>query len=172
MHKLIISVVFSLIATSAFAQQSVVEKYRNLYPTPLGAANAVQLLKDVAIEVKGGILKKPDGHNCLGYACDIICFADGNHVDVLVDAEGSAFPTWRVIGKIDPTRCELVEIKPPDHNPPDDPTDFPKPDTAQWDKLYEKMDNIIVILLEQNKSLVAAINELKKQIEGGIKVKF
>jgi hypothetical protein len=41
-----------------------------------------------------GILSKPGGNNCMGYAVDIIAFPDGYIYDVLGDAGGANTPAW------------------------------------------------------------------------------
>lgn len=115
-----VSVALLLSAVPLHGQKSVVEKYRALYPTPLGAENTVKLLRQVAAEVHGGLLVKTSGSNCLGYSCDIVCFSPTNQVDVLVDAENAARPTWSVL---DPTSvvarpCEMVTAPPPPPPPP------------------------------------------------------
>ena len=120
-----------LAATPAYAQLAIVQKYRAEYPTPLGAENTVRLLASVAADVNGGLLRKTSGNNCLGYSCDVICFADGRAVDVLADSEGAATPVWSPIAPLDPALCDLAPAIPP----PDGPIDPPPVDpvaTATW----------------------------------------
>lgn len=103
------------------ADEAVVARHRAQFPTPLGAANTVALLRLVARDVGGGLLRKDFGHHCEGFACDIICFADGRHFDVLRDSDGAAEPQWSLVTQpptIDPARCELVTSGPPPPPPP------------------------------------------------------
>lgn len=51
-----------------------------------------------------GLLDKPTGNNCLGYAVDIICYNDGIIYDILIDAGGANTPAWSFSGAVDPSR--------------------------------------------------------------------
>jgi hypothetical protein len=177
--KLISFIFILLLSSSAFAQQSVVVKYRAKYPTPLGAENTVKLLREVAAEVKGGILRKTTGNNCRGYSCDIICFSNGQHYDVLIDSDDRAIPGWNFVGLIDPSRCELVMSQPvPDPDPvePDPKPEEPKPEVDSILNLLRIISLQIAQLnqnqTEQTESLQKAIESLKAEIEKGIKVRF
>lgn len=120
MKKLL--VVFVFVAAPAFAQESVVAKYRANYPTPLNAEQKVDLLRHVAVDVHGGLLVKRDGTNCGGYSCDVICFSDQVLFDVLQDQDNAAIPRWDATSNPRGYRCELVavtgEVTPPVTNPP------------------------------------------------------
>ena len=100
-------------------QAGVVAQVRAGFPTPLGAQHGLCLIQiAAAIKQGAGLLKKdagsfvtlPDGTRV---AQDIICFPDGQHFDVLVDAEGEAKPSWQDKGFIDPTRFHPVGPPPP-----------------------------------------------------------
>lgn len=41
-----------------------------------------------------GIYPKPNGNQCGGYSCDIICTASGGAYDTLLDSEGAQVPIW------------------------------------------------------------------------------
>lgn len=168
-----------LLPNSTFAQQSVVEKYRRNYPTPLGAENTIKLLRQIAKEVGGGVLTKTSGNNCLGYSCDIICFSDGSHFDVLGDSDNLAIPQWELVGNIDPSRCEVQVEVVDDFLPPKLDT-TPEPEyqdeieaIVQWLEIISKQ---LAILVEdqrqQTRDLKTAVEELKKQIQAGIKIRF
>ncbi len=51
-----------------------------------------------------GLLDKPTGNNCTGYATDIIAYRDGIIYDVLIDAGGANTPAWSFSGSVDPSR--------------------------------------------------------------------
>lgn len=125
-----------LIPTMVMAQQSIVAKHRKNYPTPLGKENTVKLLHDIAVEVKGGMLRKTSGNVCniagesITYSCDYICFKDGRGFDVLRDSEGVAEPVWQGPNPIDASKCEIQE----QHEPvPPEPGEPPseEPTTAE-----------------------------------------
>lgn len=133
-NRLLIIVMLLLIPTLCFGQQHIVAKHRKNYPTPLGKENTVKLLHDIAVEVKGGMLRKNGGNVCniagesITYSCDYICFKDGRGYDVLRDSEGVAEPVWQGPNQIDPGMCEIQEQHepppplPPTGPPSDDPT--------------------------------------------------
>lgn len=56
-----------------------------------------QITKRVAWRLRAtgaGLLSKPSGNQCDGYAVDIIAYSDGRIVDILTDAGGQNGPTW------------------------------------------------------------------------------
>lgn len=162
-----------LISAPCVAQQNVVAKYRSKYPTPMTSAEKVELLKSVAAEVKGGILIKTTGNNCLGYSCDIVCFANGDHFDVLAAEEGAASPTWNFVGKIDPSRCELITSAP---KPIPEPEPEPEPEVESVQSLLKLMllvlDEVVENQQTQTEELKKAIQELKTQIANGVPIRF
>jgi len=71
----------------------------------MSANDLVAFLRGVARDLNAagiaggpfGILRKPGGHNCNGYSCDIICAGQGGSQqqwDTLSDAEGAQIPVW------------------------------------------------------------------------------
>jgi hypothetical protein len=85
-----------------------VAKYRAAYPTPLSADQKVDLLRHIASELHAGLLRKPDGTNCGGYSCDVICFSDVTLFDVLQDSDGAAIPAWNPTTNPRGYRCEMA----------------------------------------------------------------
>jgi hypothetical protein len=51
-----------------------------------------------------GLLDKPDGNNCGGYAVDIIAYRDGAIYDVLIASGEQNGPAWQEGGFVDPGR--------------------------------------------------------------------
>ena len=120
-------------------QTGVVAQVRAGFPTPLGAQHGACLVQiAMAIKQGAGLLKKdagtfvtlPDGTRV---AQDIICFPDGQHFDVLIDAEGAAQPAFQDKGFIDPTRFHPVAPPPP-----------PPPDIAdRLESIERKLDRLL-----------------------------
>ena len=57
----------------------------------VGPCGAFQIVKRVAWELRGegaGLLAKPGGNNCEGFAVDIICYPDGRIFDILANGGG------------------------------------------------------------------------------------
>lgn len=57
----------------------------------VGPCGAFEIVKRVAWELRGegaGLLAKPSGNNCQGFATDIICYPDGRVFDILVSGGG------------------------------------------------------------------------------------
>lgn len=74
-----------------------------------GPCGAFKITRKVAqmlapSEPTSGLLDKPSGNNCTGYATDIICFNDGIIYDILIDGGGANTPDWRFNGTVDPAR--------------------------------------------------------------------
>ena len=59
-----------------------------------------------------GTLRKPDGHNCGGYSCDVVCAGQGGgqqQWDVLSDADGAQNPVWS--GPLRTIRVDVCEVQ-------------------------------------------------------------
>jgi len=85
----------------------IVTCHRAAYPARLTPSAAPNLLRDIAHDLNAGqaaiygLLLKSGGNNCSGYACDIICVANGPLYDVFIDGPdatqgyaGTAVPSW------------------------------------------------------------------------------
>jgi hypothetical protein len=118
---ILILMAIGTLSAPAFAQQSVVAKYRSQFPTPMSADQILALEKAVASEVHGGLLVKRDGSNCGGYSCDIVCFSDSSLFDILGDAEGAGTPQWNATTNPRGYHCELQQPAPPPPPPPATP---------------------------------------------------
>ena len=72
-----------------------------------GPCGAFAITKRVAWGLRGtgaGLLSKPAGNNCEGFATDIIAFADGRIVDILGDGGNANIPGWNHGEPVDATR--------------------------------------------------------------------
>ena len=69
-----------------------------------------------------GLLDKPTGNNCQGFAVDIICYPNGDIYDILGDAGGENRPTWNFAGTVDPPRYRPPFSLDPVPNPPPVPS--------------------------------------------------
>lgn len=73
-----------------------------------------------------GILQKPAGNNCRGYAVDVVVYKNGQAYDVLISAGEQNGPSWNDIGVLDPARWH-APIPVEDGGGPPDPDDPPPP---------------------------------------------
>jgi hypothetical protein len=72
-----------------------------------GDCGAFEITKRVAWQLRStdaGLLDKPTGANCSGYAPAIICYPNGHIIDILIDAGGTNGPNWARLASVDPTR--------------------------------------------------------------------
>lgn len=91
-----------------------------------GPCGAFEITKRVAKKLNAGLLSKPGGNNCNGYAVDIVCYADGHIYDILQDGGGLNNPTWQDAGMVDPGRFRValtVDEVTPDQPPVEPPND-------------------------------------------------
>lgn len=106
-----------------------------------GPCGAWRITNEVAWALRNegaGLLDKPGGNNCRGYATDIVCYSDGTKVDILGDGGGANQPTWNVLDEppqperfrpaLDPSEPipgpnPNPEPLPGDHYPGDDKAD-------------------------------------------------
>jgi hypothetical protein len=96
------------------------------------ACGAFEITKRVAWQLRGegaGLLDKPAGNNCRGYASDIVAYPDGTIIDILGDAGGANTPQWNSIGVVGADRYRPA-IDPGDAPPPPPPPPPPAPPLA------------------------------------------
>lgn len=101
-----------------------------------GPCGAFEITKRVAWNLRAtgaGLLSKPSGNNCQGYAVDIIVYPDGTAYDMLIDSGGKNDPAWNKTpdSPLDPSRYRPA-IDPQDGSgppipPPPTPTPTPSP---------------------------------------------
>jgi len=114
-----------------------------------GPCGAFAITKRVAWALRSegaGLLDKPGGNQCDGYATDIVMYPDGRLVDILGDGGGANTPGWTVTGEIRPTSQYRPAIDPGDVvDPPAPPDNPPKPP--------ESPDALLTILLNLDRKL-------------------
>jgi hypothetical protein len=89
-----------------------------------GPCGAFKITKRVAWALRdsgAGLLSKPSGNNCEGYATDVICYPDGRTFDILIDGGGQNGPTWEQHHPHDPAVAAR-------YRPAIDPGDGPQPE--------------------------------------------
>lgn len=117
-----------------------------------GPCGAFAICKRVAWALRAdgaGLLAKPSGNNCEGYATDVICYPDGRTFDILIDGGGQNGPTWEQHHPHDPSVAAR-------YRPAFDPGDQPKPDP-----IVNKPDPTVVDL----QALVAQINRIGARVD-------
>ena len=183
------TVVFALLVAFPDAQQkpkprtvpnglSIVQKYRALYPTPMGELNTVKMLISVASTMGGGVYKKTSGASCGGFSCDIVCFPNERvYFDVLSDSEGAATPTWSGPMPMAPDTLANCVLQAPEIPGPIDPGPIdPVPSTNATAALQQQQIVLLMQMLqkqeEQNAALRQAITDLRAEIAKGVKIRF
>lgn len=94
-----------------------------------GPCGAFEITARVAWRLRtsgAGVLTKPSGNNCRGFAVDIVVYPDGHAFDILSDAGGANGPTWNVIEPVDAGRWRAA-TDPGDADQPSKPPDPPTP---------------------------------------------
>jgi hypothetical protein len=78
-----------------------------------------------------GLLSKPEGNNCDGYAVDILAYPDGEIYDVLIASGTQNGPAWQEVGSVYPSRWRPAVfptyysgVPPPTPTPPPPSTDL------------------------------------------------
>lgn len=118
-----------------------------------GPCGAFEITHRVAWALRFGsarLVEKTSGNNCRAFAVDLVAFADGSYVDMLVDSGGENGPTWNV----KPDQLDLVKLVTPfdpgDAAPapapePTDPRDNTPPppgDPSESERFVEALERI------------------------------
>lgn len=143
----------------------------------VGPCGAFQIVKRVAWELRGegaGLLAKPGGNNCEGFAVDIICYPDGRIFDILAngggdeDAAGNPIPgtgnrpTWNPPSdglNVDPSRYRRAI------DPGDTPLPGPTPDPipgrsgAGIPPSPSESERIVAAIEKSTAAILAALKE-------------
>lgn len=105
-----------------------------------------------------GLLDKPSGNNCRGYATDIVVDALGNYYDCLADGGGANTPQWPDTPEVgDVTRWR------PALDPADAPLPVPVPVPPSDDRVLLKLEEVgqkLVaqgMLIDQQNRLIAEL---------------
>jgi len=132
-----------------------------------GPCGAFEITKRVAWQLRfqnAGLLAKPDGTNCDGFAADIVVFRNGEHFDCLIDSGGRNEPAWQPKGMVDPNRWHYP-IDPGDQAPtppPPDPPPIPPPPPPDADeRFYAALARLIEVLDKLVEAIYAFSEELK-----------
>lgn len=136
-----------------------------------GPCGAFKITKQVAIELGLGVLQKPAGNNCDGFAVDQVMTREGVIRDVLGDAGGANSPQWGDGEQVDPNRYKSVSGPSVLQNAPQVPQDPPGStiDIAALmapyrDEIFRlEADN--GLLKDAVKSLSAGLTSLQDQID-------
>ena len=109
-----------------------------------GECGAFAITKRVAWQLRGegaGLLDKPGGSNCQGFATDIIAYPGGRIFDILIDGGGSNGPAWNASDPVDASRYRPA-VDPGDApSPTPTPTPAPVPvPTLDLSGVYQRID--------------------------------
>lgn len=148
---------------------------------PLGGdCGAFEITKRAAWELRGlgaGLLKKPGGANCNGFAAGIICFKDGLHYDILFDAGGANTPQWVYAGLVDSARWAPpfeVDFKLPGTDPVtvDEPAALSDLELlqARFDDIVERLHTMALKAAEDREAIQQQIDQVVKNAEATAKI--
>jgi hypothetical protein len=158
----------------------------------VGPCGAFQITKRVAWELRGegaGLLSKPQGNNCEGFATDIIAFQDGRIFDILANAGGDEdasgnpipgtgnVPVWNEPSdgqRVDPARWRAA-IDPGDTPSPKIPTPTTgsgapgsTTDTDRIVAAIEKSTASILTALKENTETLVSVRKGLEQSLGAL----
>jgi hypothetical protein len=144
-----------------------------------GACGAFAITKRVAWQLRlegAGLLKKPAGNNCDGFADGIIAFQTGIHYDILFDAGGENRPQWSSAGAFDlarwapPLPVEDAPIEEPDPivDPPGDSNPLVMVQ-GQLEELLAKLDALKAQSDANTEKIQAQINQVVENAEASAK---
>jgi len=112
---------------------------------PCGAFAIVKRVAWLLRDSGAGLLDKPAGNNCNGYAVDIVCYPNGKIRDILGDAGGANIPQWQdgELEVVDPGRYRMA-LDPGDEPLPSPPlpTPTPQPPSVEVAHLLIALDQL------------------------------
>jgi len=138
-----------------------------------GPCGAFEITKRVAWAMRAegaGLLAKPTGNNCDGYAVDIVAFRDGSIIDVLSDAGGTNGPTWGRSDNVDPARWR--EPMPVDDAPYEPPSLPPSPplDRDVMLAVLDAAHDVLAALHAQTTATLALVDRIEQLRANGLRV--
>lgn len=127
---------------------------------PCGAFAITKRVAWILRSTGAGLLSKPSGNNCDGYAVDIICYPNGFIRDILGDGGGANDPHWPDPDEVvDPSRYR------PAIDPGDAITPIPEPAPSQPPVAPSDPPVDLTPILEEISSLKAANAVLRASLE-------
>jgi hypothetical protein len=175
--------VWFLLASPALAQPEVVASVKAELVARgvslVDSCGGFQITKRVAWRLRAtgaGLLSKPSGNQCEGYAVDIIAYADGRIVDILTDAGGQNGPTWgpgepveasRWRPAVDPGDSGPVVVPPvvvPPYQPPPVYTDL-TPVYSRLDAMSAQLERMFSDVTARDNARAAQIAAVDQRLE-------
>lgn len=93
-----------------------------------GPCGAFAITNRSAMKLGLGVLDKPSGSNCSGYATDIVMARNGRIWDCLIDSGGANIPAWNEGEPVEASRYRdpvgTTPLPPVPPNPPTPPVDL------------------------------------------------
>ena len=173
--------VWFLLASPALAQPEVVASVKAELVARgvslVDSCGGFQITKRVAWRLRAtgaGLLSKPSGNQCEGFAVDILAYADGRIVDILTDAGGQNGPTWgpgepveasRWRPAVDPGDSPVTPpVQPPVVVPPPVYTDL-GPVYSRLDALSAQAERIYADLVARDAARAMQIQAVDTRLE-------
>lgn len=118
-----------------------------------------------------GLLDKPGGNNCRGFAVDIIAYPDGAIYDVLIAQTVQNVPAWQVpgAGVVDPSRYRAAHDPEFDTLPPTPPTP-PTPPVPPSSDIGPRLDVLQSTLYNEIHATRVEVAEMRASLEEHRKV--
>jgi hypothetical protein len=122
-----------------------------------GPCGAFKITRRVAWALRdsgAGLLSKPSGNNCEGYATDVICYPDGRTFDCLIDGGGQNGPTWEQHHPHDPAVAARYR---PAIDPGDAPDPEPEPEPEPQPEPVPELPDLAAV--------IAQIQHMSKRVD-------
>jgi hypothetical protein len=141
-----------------------------------GPCGAFQITRRVAWALRdegAGLLSKPSGNNCEGFAVDVIVYKDGTWVDCLINSETENRPAWQVgADKLDPSRWVAPTQVDPDPAPA--PVDTPPaaPADDEIEKLVTNSEHLIDVMEALDQSVTGLSQRIDSLLKSGLRLRL
>lgn len=136
-----------------------------------GDCGAFEITKRVAWRLRAGgygLLSKPGGANCQGYAVGIILSPIGEVIDMLGDAGGQNGPRWDETGELRPREQWRAPVDPGDDMPAEQPGQEPPP--APPPAPEGAALGVLRALLDQTTQQTAELQRIRGDLANGAKL--